>query len=91
MSKVNITKAQSDTYNLIKALVGKDSSLVIKQIIKDIGGSFASSLFDFIGDDTIMETVESLAIPQVNERIENFVKSNSRLEKIRVWFNNKGV
>ena len=26
-----------------------------------------------------------------NVQIEKFVKSNSRLEKIRVWFNNKGM
>ena len=87
MSKVNISKAQTDTSKLLKSLVGKGSSQVVKEILNDFGASFFGS---FVGDDTIMELIETLAIPKVNQTIENFVKSNSRLEKIRVWFNNKG-
>jgi hypothetical protein len=76
---------------LLKSLVGKGSSEVVKQIINDFGGSVASSLFgSFIEEDAIMEIVDSYAIPKVNQTIEDFVKSNSRLEKLRVWFNNKG-
>ena len=72
-------------------MVGKGSLNVIQEIINDFGGSVASSLFgSFIEEDTIMEIVDSYAIPKVNETIEKFVKSNSRLEKLRVWFNNKG-
>ena len=76
---------------MLKSLVGPDSKSVIKQIVTDVGGSAASFAFDTLVDgDTIMEAVESFAVPQINSQIEKFVKSNSRLEKIRVWFNNKG-
>ena len=92
LSKLNITKAQNDTYSLLKSLVGPDSKAVIRQIVSDVGGSSASFLFDSLVDgDTIMDAVESFAVPEINGRIEKFVKSNSRLEKIRVWFNNKGM
>ena len=91
LSKLNITKAQNDTYSLLKSLIGPDSKAVIRQIVTDVGGSTASFAFDTLVDgDTIMEAVESFAVPEINGRIEKFVKSNSRLEKIRVWFNNKG-
>ena len=76
---------------MLKSLVGSDSKAVIRQIVTDVGGSSASFLFDSLVDgDTIMDAVESFAVPEINGRIEKFVKSNSRLEKIRVWFNNKG-
>ena len=92
LSKLNITKAQNDTYSLLKSLIGPDSKAVIRQIVTDVGGSTASFAFDTLVDgDTIMEAVESFAVPEINGRIEKFVKSNSRLEKIRVWFNNKGM
>jgi len=72
-------------------LVGKDSANVVKEILNDFGGSVAGSLFgSFIEEDTIMEIVDAYAIPKVNQTIEDFVISNSRLEKLRVWFNNKG-
>ena len=91
LSKLNITKAQNDTHSLLKSLVGPVSKAVIKQIVTDVGGSAASFAFDTLVDgDTIMDAVESLAVPEINSQIEQFVKSNSRLEKIRVWFNNKG-
>ena len=88
---MNITKAQSDTYKLITSLVGNGSAEIVKRIASDLGGSLASSLFEFVADDAIMETIESYAIPYVNKTIEDFVKSNSRLEKMRIWFNNKGI
>ena len=76
---------------MLKSLVGPDSKAVIKQIVTDVGGSAASFAFDTLVDgDTIMDAVEGLAVPEINSQIEQFVKSNSRLEKIRVWFNNKG-
>ena len=91
LSKVNIKKAQSDTYNLIKSLIGEGSAEVIKPIAYDLGGSLAGTAFEYVGDDTIMDAIDSYAIPILNQRIEDFVKSNSRLEKMRIWFNNKGT
>ena len=64
---------------------------MIKPIAYDLGGTFAGSLFDYVGDDAIMDTIDSYAIPILNQTIEDFVKSNSRLEKMRIWFNNKGT
>ena len=63
---------------------------MIKPIAYDLGGSFAGSLFEYVGDDTIMDTIDAYAIPILNQTIDDFVKSNSRLEKMRIWFNNKG-
>ena len=88
---MNIKKAQSDTYKLINSLVGEGSVAVIKPIAAKLGGSFVSSILDYVDDDSLMETIDSYAMPFINQTIEDFVKSNSRLEKMRVWFNNKGI
>ena len=88
---MSITKAQSDTYKLINSLVGEGSVEAIKPIAAKFGGSFVSGLLDYVNDDSLMETIDDYAMPFVNQTIEDFVKSNSRLEKMRVWFNNKGI
>lgn len=75
---------------MINTLVGPNSSLVLKQIVEEVAGSWDSSSLSFLPSHAILEAIESLAIQQSNETIEEMVKSNSRMEKIRVWFNNKG-
>ena len=64
---------------------------MIKPIAYDFGGSIAGSFFQYAGDDTIMDLIDAYAIPILNQTIDDFVKSNSRLEKMRIWFNNKGT
>lgn len=87
---MNISKAQLDTANFIKRLVTPNSTIIIRQIVEELAGSFASSSLSFFGDNAIAEAIEQIAIPQINGVIEDAIKSDSRMEKIRVWFNNKG-
>ena len=86
LSGVNISKAQNDTSNLIEQLVNADSISAIKQILNTEAGSFAGAAFSFLDD----KSIEGLVIPLVKNEIEKLVLSNSRMENIRVWFNNKG-
>ena len=88
---MNISKAQLDTANLIKRLVTPNSTIIIRRIVEDLAGSFAGSSLSYFGDDAIAQAIEEIAIPQINEVIEDAIKSDSRMEKIRVWFNNKGT
>ena len=70
-------------------MIGEGTAEVIQPIAQDLGGSVASSALGFFGDN-ILGAIDDLAMPFVNKTIEDFVKSNSRLEKMRIWFNNKG-
>ena len=78
LAGLNISKAQEDTSKLLHKLWAPE----LKDFITEQGGSVVGVLTSLIDEETIAGFA--------NQGLESFVLTNSRMENIRVWFNNKG-